>query len=63
MPIKFKCPHCQTSLEAISDLAGKKQSCPMCGQAVTVPKTDSGPQSEGKEKAKQERSILRTARQ
>jgi hypothetical protein len=54
MPIKFKCPHCQTALEALDDLAGKKRSCPVCKQVVIVPKTDSGSRSDGKETAKQE---------
>jgi hypothetical protein len=37
MPIKFKCPHCQTPLSAGSDLAGKAAKCPDCGKDVTVP--------------------------
>lgn len=54
MPIRFKCPHCQVLLEAEIDLAGKKVACPKCTKAITVPKTDSGPQSEGKETAKKD---------
>jgi hypothetical protein len=54
MPIKFKCPHCQALLEAGSDLAGKKGTCPKCSKAITVPKTDSGPQSEGKQTTKKD---------
>lgn len=54
MSIKFKCPHCQALLEAGNELAGKKGTCPKCTKAITVPKTDSAPQSEGKETAKKE---------
>lgn len=55
MPIKFKCPHCQTAIEAVEDIAGEKRSCPMCGQAVTVPKTNSGNQSDLKETTKRDK--------
>jgi len=54
MAIKFKCPHCQVLLEAGIELAGKNGACPNCGKRIVVPKTDSGPQSEGKETAKKE---------
>lgn len=37
MRVKFKCPHCQTSLEAGSKLIGKKGKCPNCGNEITVP--------------------------
>jgi hypothetical protein len=37
MAITFECPHCQSSLHAVSDLAGKPSSCPKCNQEVTVP--------------------------
>jgi transcription initiation factor IIE alpha subunit len=54
MPIKFKCPHCQTALEAVDESAGKKGSCPMCGQVVSVPKTNSSSETESKESAKKD---------
>jgi len=54
MSIKFKCPHCQTTLEAENNLAGKNGTCPKCNKVITVPTTDSGPQSEGKETTKKE---------
>jgi hypothetical protein len=54
MPIKFKCPHCKTGLEAADALAGKKRSCPMCGHAVSVPNTNSGSQTEPKESVKKD---------
>lgn len=54
MPIKFKCPHCQTALEAKDDIAGEKHSCPMCGQAVSVPKANSGSQTKPKKSTKKD---------
>jgi uncharacterized Zn finger protein (UPF0148 family) len=54
MAIKFKCPNCKTPLEAADVLAGEKRSCPMCGHAVSVPKTDSENQTEPEESAKKE---------
>ncbi len=54
MPIIFECPHCQTSLQTESDLAGKKGTCPKCKKEVNVPKEDSPTQSEGKETAKKD---------
>ena len=49
MAIQFKCPHCQTGLEAIEDLAGQKGSCPKCGKSITVPKSESEGQTKPKE--------------
>lgn len=54
MSIKFKCPECQTRLEAIDDLAGKNGSCPKCGKSLTVPQSDSEVQTEPKESAKKD---------
>ena len=51
MPIKFKCQHCQTGLEARDDLAGKKGSCPKCGKSITVPKSNSEAQTDPKKSA------------
>lgn len=48
MLIKFRCPHCQTALEAGSNLAGKKGSCPKCNKTISVPNDDSGSQPEPK---------------
>ena len=53
MAITFKCPHCQASLQAVSDLAGKPGSCPKCNKDITVPQ-ETETQSEDKEAAKKE---------
>lgn len=42
MLISFECPHCQTALQAGSDLVGKEGSCPHCKKKITVPEKDSG---------------------
>lgn len=54
MAIKFKCPNCQTGLEARSDLAGQKGSCPKCGKSITVPKSDSEGKTNPTESAKKD---------
>jgi hypothetical protein len=54
MPIDFKCPHCQVSLQAVSGLAGKPSMCPKCNKEITVPAQDAGTQSKEKETAKKE---------
>ena len=54
MPINFKCPHCQASLQAVSDLAGKPGMCPKCNKEITVPMQDADTQSDKKETAKKE---------
>ncbi len=54
MSIEFKCPHCQTALEAKDVLAGAKRACPMCGQVINVPKTNSGSQNVPKESSKKD---------
>ncbi len=54
MLIKFRCPHCQTVLEAASNLAGKNGNCPKCNKTITVPKNDSGGQTEPKESSKKD---------
>jgi hypothetical protein len=38
--VKFKCSHCQQSLEAGSKLIGKTGKCPFCGKEITVPDKD-----------------------
>jgi DNA-directed RNA polymerase subunit RPC12/RpoP len=43
MLIEFKCPHCQTILQDLSDFAGKKSKCPRCKQEVIVPKKTKQP--------------------
>jgi hypothetical protein len=53
MPINFKCPHCQASLQAVSNLAGKSGTCPKCKKDITVPQ-EAEKQSEEKETAKNE---------
>ena len=35
--IKYNCPRCKKSLEAMSSEAGTKKPCPGCGQRVQVP--------------------------
>lgn len=54
MLIKFRCPHCQTALEATSNFAGKDGDCPKCAKKITVPKNDSGGQTEPQEAAKKD---------
>ena len=54
MPIKFKCPHCQTALEGVDELAGTKRSCPKCGKEINVPKMNSSNETEPKESAKKD---------
>ena len=41
MGIKFTCPHCKTSLNVKSELAGKRGRCPQCQQKIEIPKEDS----------------------
>ena len=53
MPINFKCPHCQATLQAVSSLAGKQGMCPKCNKEITVPQ-DTGAQSGEREAAKKE---------
>jgi Zn finger protein HypA/HybF involved in hydrogenase expression len=53
MPINFKCPHCQSPLQAVSNLSGKQGRCPKCNKEVTVPQ-DAGSQSEQKETSQKE---------
>jgi DNA-directed RNA polymerase subunit M/transcription elongation factor TFIIS len=54
MAIQFKCPHCQTGLEARDDLAGQKGSCPKCGKSIDVPKSNLEAQTKPKESEKKE---------
>jgi hypothetical protein len=54
MSIEFKCPHCQASLQAVSEVAGKQGSCPKCNKEITVPEQDASTQSEQKETAKKD---------
>jgi transcription initiation factor IIE alpha subunit len=49
MPIKFTCPNCQTGLEAVDELAGKKGSCPKCGKSLTIPENKPESQAEPKQ--------------
>jgi phage FluMu protein Com len=41
MFINFKCPHCGTALQDLSDLAGKKSKCPRCKKTIVVPQRES----------------------
>ena len=43
--IKVRCPNpnCRKVLAVKVDLGGKKGRCPMCGQAMTIPKPPSAP--------------------
>lgn len=54
MLISFKCPHCQASLQVGSNFAGKKEICPVCKEALTVPKQDEKTTSCKETPAKQE---------
>jgi hypothetical protein len=53
MPINFKCPHCQASLQAVSNLAGKSSTCPKCNKDIAVPQ-EAETQSGEEETAKKE---------
>lgn len=53
MPMKFKCPHCQTPLSAASDLAGKAAKCPNCSKDVAVPREKGAQTTGGEGKAAQ----------
>ena len=35
--IRFSCPECRTTLNAKTDVAGKKFKCPKCSQVIAVP--------------------------
>jgi Zn finger protein HypA/HybF involved in hydrogenase expression len=37
MTINFKCPHCQATLQAVNNLAGKPGLCPKCNKEISVP--------------------------
>jgi len=54
MPIEFKCPHCQASLQALSEVAGTKGNCPKCNKEITVPDQDAVAQSEQNGTAKKD---------
>jgi len=54
MTVKFKCPHCLTSLEAGGKLIGKTGKCPNCGKEITVPDKDDQMPDEGSKTAKKE---------
>jgi primosomal protein N' len=36
-PIVFECPHCNVSLKAKLEVAGRNGRCPQCGRAIKVP--------------------------
>ncbi|MCH8840148.1 MAG: hypothetical protein IH831_05630 [Planctomycetes bacterium] len=37
MSIRIECPHCGKGIKAPSKLAGKKSTCPGCGQQIEIP--------------------------
>ncbi|MBN1765473.1 MAG: hypothetical protein JW860_09475 [Sedimentisphaerales bacterium] len=41
MAILFECPHCNKSLEARDEAAGKTGKCPSCGKDIKVPEKTS----------------------
>jgi hypothetical protein len=54
MSIKFQCSKCKTILEAETNLAGNRGSCPKCGNIITIPRDESSGQPEPKEEAKKD---------
>jgi DNA-directed RNA polymerase subunit RPC12/RpoP len=36
--IRFCCAHCQASLKAPAELAGRNRNCPGCGGQIVVPR-------------------------
>ncbi|GMW03015.1 MAG: hypothetical protein AMXMBFR84_41510 [Candidatus Hydrogenedentota bacterium] len=40
MAIRFKCPHCDTQLQAAGEFAGKTGKCPQCKKALSIPQSD-----------------------
>src|SRR5437660_1272358 len=42
MPIRIKCPKCQTILGVKETLAGKKANCPKCRHLLTIPVPKTG---------------------
>lgn len=40
MLLKFKCQHCQATLQVGSDFAGQKGKCPNCQKEITVPEKE-----------------------
>jgi len=49
VPITFKCPHCQATLQTVSNMGGKQETCPNCNKEVSVPRQEEGTQSQKKE--------------
>jgi DNA-directed RNA polymerase subunit M/transcription elongation factor TFIIS/tetratricopeptide (TPR) repeat protein len=43
MPIRIKCPNCQTILGVKESLAGKKANCPKCRYMLTIPVPKAAP--------------------
>src|SRR5580704_13233721 len=43
MPIRIKCPKCQTILGVKESLAGKKANCPKCRYMLTIPMPKTAP--------------------
>src|SRR5438128_7296339 len=43
MPIRIKCPKCQTVLGVKESLAGRKANCPKCKFLLTIPKPKAVP--------------------
>ena len=42
MPISVSCPQCGKVLQARESAAGKRSTCPDCGNIVTIPELDEG---------------------
>lgn len=43
MPIRFRCPDCETTLSIATRKAGTQIACPKCGEEVLVPAPGSEP--------------------
>ena len=44
MPIRFRCPDCETTLSIATRKAGTPIACPKCGEEVLVPAPGSAPE-------------------
>ena len=37
--VEFRCPNCQTEIQASPDMIGEETECPVCGAKIRVPST------------------------